>query len=259
MQRWPHGEAAIVDCRSKHTTHIGSVPTGVSCTTIDSLSRAAQPACMHHAARRRQLSDGGVALVRSAPSRYTKTPPRALMERRFKDSAAERRHAQGRRTGVGLDSARAVSASAMADGASSEYICESIAIARCGTQHTTSQNIAHEGSPGCACACLPLSLDPRCLLRLSLLLGCRLLCRFLLRRRMLFCRMPRCRLLRCVLRCVLRCCMLRFPRLILRSVRQSVGAGTARTIRSIAPCKPPSDQRHTAQERAQQCHPRDLP
>ncbi len=81
-------------------------------------------------------------------------------------------------------------------------------------------------------------------------------------------------MLRCVLRCVLRCqlrcplrsllryplrcCMLRFPRLILRSVRQSAGAGTAWTIRSISPRKPQSDQRHTAQERAQQCHPRDL-
>jgi hypothetical protein len=200
------------------------------------------------------------------------------MERRFKDSLAERRHAQGRRTGVGLDSASAASASAMADGASSEYICESISIARCGTQHTTIQSIAHGGSPGCACACLPLSLDPRCLLRLGLLLSFRLLCRFLLCRRMLFCHPPRrcllrcplrCCMLRCVLRCVLRCplrcllrcplrCPLRFPRLVLRSVRQSAGAGTARTIRSISPRKPPSDQRHTAQERAQQCYPRDL-
>jgi hypothetical protein len=146
-QRWPHGLAAIVDRRSKHTTHIGSVPTGVSCTTTRSLSQAAQPACMHHTARTRQLSDGGVALVRSVPSRYTKTLPRALMERRFKDSLAERRQAPGRRTGVGLDSARAAIASAMADGASSEYICESISIARCGTQHTTFQSIAHGGSP----------------------------------------------------------------------------------------------------------------
>jgi hypothetical protein len=197
------------------------------------------------------------------------------MERRFKDSLAERRHAQGRRTGVGLDSASAASASAMANGARLGYICESIAIARCGTQHTTFQNIAHGGSLGCACACLSLSLDPRCLLRLGLLLSFRLLCRFLLLCCMLFCRPrrccmlrclllccllrcpPRC-LLRCVLRCPLRCCMLRFPRLILWSVRQSAGAGTARTIRSISPRKPPSDQRHTAQERAQQCYPRDL-
>jgi hypothetical protein len=103
---------------------------------------------MHHAARRRQLSDGGVALVRSVPSRYTKTPPRALTERCFKDSLAERRHAQGRRTGVGLDSARAASASAMADGASSEYICESIAIARCGTKHTTFQKHRPWRQPG---------------------------------------------------------------------------------------------------------------
>jgi hypothetical protein len=200
------------------------------------------------------------------------------MERRFKDSLAERRHAQGHRTGVGLDSASAASASAMADGASSGYICESISIARCGTQHTTIQSIAHGGSPGCACACLPLSLDPRCLLRLGRLLSFRLLCRFLLCRRMLFCRPPRCCLLRCVLRCplrcvlrcplrcvlrcllhgLLRCCMLRFPRLLLRSVRQSAGAGTAWTLRSISPRKPQSDQRHTAQERAQQCYPRDL-
>ena len=147
-QRCPHGEAAIVDCRSKHTTHIGSVPTGVSCTTTDSLSRAAQSACMHHAARRRQLSDGGVALVRSVPSRHTKTPPRGLMERRFKDSLAERRHAQGRRTGVGLDSASAASASAMANGARLGYICESIAIARCGTQHTTVQKHRPWRQPG---------------------------------------------------------------------------------------------------------------
>ena len=149
-------------------------------------------------------------------------------------------------------------------------------------EHSTPRfkSIAHGGSPGCACACLPLSLDPRCLLRLSLLLSLRLLCRSLLHRRMLFCRPPRCRLLHCPLRCLLRCllrcplrccmlrfgmlrcplrcCMLRFPRLILRSVRQSAGAGTARTIRSISPRKPQSDQRHTAQERAQQCHPRDL-
>jgi hypothetical protein len=183
------------------------------------------------------------------------------MERRFKDSAAERRHAQGHRTGVGLDSASAASASAMADGASSGYICEiiAIAIARCGTQHTTFQSIAHGGSPGgCACACLPLSLDPRCFLRLGRLLGFGLQCRFLLRRRMLFCRPPRCCLLRCPLRCPLRFCMLRFPRLILRSARVSAGAGPACTIRSISPRKPPSDQRHTAQERAQQCHPRDL-
>jgi hypothetical protein len=44
-QRWPHGEAAIVDCRSKHTTHIGSVPTGVSCTTTRSLSPLSPHAC----------------------------------------------------------------------------------------------------------------------------------------------------------------------------------------------------------------------
>ena len=37
-QRWPHGLAAIVDRRSKHTTHIGSMPTGVSCTTREPLS-----------------------------------------------------------------------------------------------------------------------------------------------------------------------------------------------------------------------------
>ena len=108
-----------------------------------------------------------------------------------------------------------------------------------------------------ACACLPLRLDPRCLLRLGILLSFGLLCRFPLRRRMLFCRLLRCPL-RCPLRCLLRCCVLRFPRLILRSVCQSAGAGTARTIRSISPRKPQSDERHTAQERAQQCYPRDL-
>ncbi len=32
-QRWPHGLIATVGARSKHTTHIGSAPTDVSCTT----------------------------------------------------------------------------------------------------------------------------------------------------------------------------------------------------------------------------------
>ncbi len=53
-------------------------------------------------------------------------------------------------------------------------------------------------------------------------------------------------------------CVLRFPRLTLQSVRVSAWAGTAWTIRDISPRQPPSDERHTAQERAQQCYPQDV-
>ena len=69
---------------------------------------------------------------------------------------------------------------------------------------------------GCACTCLPLSLDPRCLLRLGLLLGFGLQCRFLLRRRMLFGRPPRCCPLRCLLRSPLRSGTINRPQLLYR-------------------------------------------